>query len=155
MSSVCGGSWPRDAAIKKTKKKPQGQIIQYHTQSGLPSLSLSDAHPLLFTFFFVIRPTYSQRAPCYARPRENSINTAGRKGGIFWSKHGDAACRYMFYVKPRSPGLRHRSPLFLGTQRWTCATNGSRFNNKTWLLLLHFRPGGSQPHVCAFQAAAR
>lgn len=90
----------------------------------------------------MIRPTYSRRAPRYARPRENSINTAGRKGGIFWSKHGDAACRYMFYVKPRSPGLRHRSPLFLGTQRWTCATNGSRFNNKTWLLLLHFRPGG-------------
>lgn len=54
MSTVCGGSWPRDGAIIK----PQGQIILHHTRSGLPSLPPSDAHPLLFTFFFVVRPTY-------------------------------------------------------------------------------------------------
>lgn len=83
--------------------------------------------------FFVIWLTYSQRAPRYARPHENSINTAGRKGGIFWSKCRDRACRHVFHAEPRSLGLRPGSPLFLGTQRWTCAANGRRFTNQTEL----------------------
>lgn len=54
-----------------------------------------------------------------------------------------------------SPGLRPQSPLFLGTRKWTYATNGRRFNNKTWLLAFHFRPGIVNLVSAPFQAAAR
>lgn len=142
MSSVCGGRRPRERAIKKKQKNHRAKLYcTTHRVDSPGCLSARLILPFLLSFF-AIRLSCSQGAPRYARPHENSINTAGRNGGIFWSKHGDAACRYMFYVKPRSPGLRPRSPLFLGTQRWTCATHGRRLNNKSRLLAFHFGPGG-------------
>lgn len=108
MSTVCGGSWPRDGTIIKTTG-PNYTVP--HTEWTPLTVSLRcSSSP--FYFLFVIGLTYTQLTPRYAPPHEN-LTQLEEKAKI-------SAVVSDLGVK-----------LFLGTQRWTCATIGRRFNNKS------------------------
>lgn len=134
MDTVCGGTSPRDHMIRK---KPQGQIVLYHTESGLLSPSPSFAHPSL-QFFVVSLSTFPQRTTyCSRAPtRENSIHTTC-KNLLKETQAADIHCS----LQPKAPLWDHGDAYFLRIRGWTCPINRSGSPNKRWLLPFHLRGG--------------